>query len=701
MKTSLHFEAPGDLSVGTVRISSTNKEIADWVATPDKRTFVQEDLAPGIYSAEIRPAGVMSQSVVFQVHEGHANTVVLPTFSTLSSSGNNISFYDTESRRAVVTPPTWAQFEIVDDDGLRLPLAEENSDYDEKAASGDRSKELANIAALTEDADKARNDGDLGRAELAEFSLRAARQDIARDEEGAFSDMREEKLPSPRTNEIEISNIRRRISVGLSEEERGREAFDTFSGRSKLELIAGRLEIDLPTDPKRDLWAGHRVRLTAAIESIRIERCLLPLYADGTKIIIAAPTFASADLEISIMPADPKVRALVRALDAGTSAEATAVRDDVLDELTPATLLDDNRDPWTAILVALLTIRFPDVFRPVQADWIDSLIERAGWAFDVYVVRASHALSTAMAVSGERQIRAVSRAISSLAQAYVAGSPYFRYTNQLVAEMMVGIYSFLNPQILERRGEHLESFPNRDKPYVSSATSKQFARLYDRWRRELPLQRGAGPTFTWLARDLRALKERKTLTPLRTPSGRLRGRDTLVIFEGQVGAGQIAIGAGQTQAVHRPHPEPWAFDTNVDQSYKIPENDSSWMPAFFRSPGPQADPNKGRFGGEASRNGFRLDAAFEKTDNRNWVNIILTIEADRSAKIGLGDYAWFMLHPTFSPPALKVTFRGNRAQLRLRASGGFTVGVWLPSTQTELESDLAEMADAPHIIRTR
>ncbi len=57
MKTSLHFEAPSDLSVGTVRITGEGKTVADWVATPDNRTFSQDDLMPGIYSAEIGPQG--------------------------------------------------------------------------------------------------------------------------------------------------------------------------------------------------------------------------------------------------------------------------------------------------------------------------------------------------------------------------------------------------------------------------------------------------------------------------------------------------------------------------------------------------------------------------------------------------------------------------------------------------------------------
>src|SRR5262245_1293359 len=105
MKTSLHFEAPSDLSVGTVRITGGGRTIADWVATPDKRTFQQDDLKPGFYSAEIGPAGVSPRSVVFEVREGQANNVILPSFSALSSSGSNTSFFDTDSQQTVSDVP--------------------------------------------------------------------------------------------------------------------------------------------------------------------------------------------------------------------------------------------------------------------------------------------------------------------------------------------------------------------------------------------------------------------------------------------------------------------------------------------------------------------------------------------------------------------------------------------------------------------
>lgn len=622
MKTSLHFEAPSDLSVGTVRIAGEGEIMADWVATPDNRTFEQADMKPGIYSAEIGPAGLAPQSVVFEVHEGRENTVVLPTFSALSSSGSNTSFFDTETQLAASEIPPSISAETFKT--LQLP----QSDRDPSSGLG-----------------------------------------------------REKSIGPELARRINISTVPRRISIGLSQESRGFEAFDTFRGQTKLELRSGRLEIEVPSDMRRDPWAGRRVRLSVAFEQVRIERCLLPLYRGGTRISVTASPFAAADLELSIVPADPKLRALVRALDAGTSSEAAAVRDDLLGGQDLAVLLADDADPWAAILVGLLAIRFPDVFPRTDQAWADDLVERAGWAFDAHVIRASRAIAAAEQSSLATQNKAVTEAVANLARAQVAGSPYYRYTNQLFGEMSAGIAGYLKTNDVR----------------VDRAATRRFERLHSRWYRELPLQRGAGSTFTWLARDQAALKERKILVPYRTPSGKLQSTNTTIIFEGQVSAGQISF-VGGASAKRPPWSENSALADFVEQSGESLE---PGMPALSRSPGPSDDPNRGRFGGEAARAGYHLAAAFEPTASRSFVAVALTVEADRSAKIGLGDYALFVLHPTFSPPVLKVPFRGSRASLRIQTWGGFTVGVWLPKAGVELEIDLSQLSDAPKIIKTR
>jgi len=625
MKTSLNFVAPNDLSVGTVRITGEGQTIADWVATPDNRTFQQDDLKPGIYSVEIGPAGVAPQSVVFEVREGQANNVVLPTFSALSSSGSNTNFFDTDNQQTV----------------SEVPYA------------------MKNIF---------------------------AKLDLPQHGDVAFSGIAREEILDPKKSlEIEVSKTKRRISIGLSEEKSGRETFDSFRGQSRMELVSGRLEIEIPTDPRRDHWSGHRIRLSAAIEQVRVERCLLPLYRGGTRITVTAPPFAAADLELGIMPIDPKLRALVRALDAGTSDEVTAVRKHIIvGKGDPTALLADDADPWVAILVGLLAIRSPEIFLPIDPAWAEELVRRAGWAFDAHVICACQTLSATRDTSSEAQDEAVANAIAYLAKAQVVGPPYYRYTNQLFAEMAAGIASYLKA----------------NKPRVDPADVKRFDRLYERWHRKLPLQRGAGSMFTWLARDPVALKERNVLAPYRNPSGKLRRRNTSIIFEGRLTAGQIEI-IGGVQSSPESASTGDAPRSAAERSANPREYRLSEMPALARPPGPDDDPNKNRFGGQAIGGGFRLSASFEPTENRNWVAIILTVEADRSTKIGLGDFAWFVLHPAFSPSALRVSFRGNRARLRIQAWGGFTVGVWLPSAGVELECDLSQIEGAPKIIRVR
>lgn len=621
MKTSLHFEAPSDLSVGTVRIEGDGQAIADWVATPDNRTFLQEDVEPGVYSCVVTPAGLAPQSVYFEVREGVANTVILPSFSALSSSGSNTNFFDADTQQAF-------------------------SDVLGAASRNIFEKLNAQKIEVFDDA-----------ASETYFSSNASRV-------------------------IHFSDGRKRISIGLSEESRGRESFDLYQGQSKLNLSAGRLEIELPEDIDRDPWAGDRVRLSAAIEQLRVERCLLPLYCGGTKITVAVPAFSPADLELVIMPIDPKQRALVRTLDAGTSAEVIAIRDDIIGNVDPLTLLADHADPWAAILVGLISIRFPEHFTRINLQWADALVGRASWAFDAHVICAKYRLIEASIASSNHddiqaaQDLAVSESIASLAKAQVAGSPYYSNTNSLFAEIAGGISDYLK----------------KDGVRLDPSVVKKFDRLFDRWHRELPLQRGAGSTFTWLARDPVALKDH-VLAPKRNSSGTLRRRDSSIIFEGQVSAGQIALFGGSTNVTSTMKKDVPDSSTS-DDGYSL-------MPALLRAPGPEDDPNQGRFGGQASRDGYFLSATFEPTLKRNWVTINLVLETDSSTNVGLGDFAWFVLHPTFSPTALKVAFGGNRAKLQLRAWGGFTVGVWIPKVGVELECNLAKIEDAPRIIKTR
>jgi hypothetical protein len=424
--------------------------------------------------------------------------------------------------------------------------------------------------------------------------------------------------------------------------------------------------------------------MTVAIEAVRVEHCFLPLYRGGTRITVKTPPFATADLEFTILPADPNVRALVRALDAGTSAEASAVSKDVVNKHLADALSAGGADPWVAMLVGLLSIRFPDIFPPIDPAWAASLVRRAGWAFDTYVIQASQLLSAARGKDMEAQNEAVAHMVSVFADAEDPGSTYYRYSNQLFAGTAAGITDYLKENALR----------------VDPAAAARFSDLYSRWRRKLSLQRGAGPTFALLAPDFDLSEKRQVLVPYRRSSGSISRRDSLVVFAGELRAGKITLlhaSSGMAeQEIERAGNATGILSSEDALKTRLPD-----LPALTRAIRTPEDPNKNRFGGEARSRGVSLTASFEPTKSSDWVTIALTVKAEDSVQLGFDDFVWFVLHPTFSPPAVKVFFRGSRAQLRIQAWGGFTVGVWIAKLKVELECDLAHIEGAPWIIRNR
>lgn len=107
------------------------------------------------------------------------------------------------------------------------------------------------------------------------------------------------------------------------------------------------------------------------------------------------------------------------------------------------------------------------------------------------------------------------------------------------------------------------------------------------------------------------------------------------------------------------------------------------------------DPQKDRFGGLAEAQGFRLSATFGKV-REDWVDVTLAVVADTV----VGDAAVeFYLHDTFKPNCFIERFKEGRSELQVRAWGGFTCGVWIPSKKIELELDLAKIPSAPRLIQ--
>ncbi|MEP9359535.1 pYEATS domain-containing protein [Sphingomonas sp. KR3-1] len=447
--------------------------------------------------------------------------------------------------------------------------------------------------------------------------------------------------------------LRKRLTVGLARERTpGSESWRPFAGQVAMEISGTTVNLSVTDDnaPARDLPC--RTRLSLALEKVRLERLFLPLYRGGTTIAVTVSALTTSDVALQITPTDPELRGLYRALDAGTPEIAQAVADQIraqggLDRYVVA----DSADPWAAILIALLAIRFPDNFGSI-GDVATAVYDRFSWTYDANVIRARAIMTRAGANDAERAA-AARDALEALSQALALGAPYYSYTNQLAGELLQGLAAYA------ALGEHL---------------TKEATTLLARWRRDIPLQRGFGATFSWASRD-RDLAKHKVIEPYAKTGGRLERRHNLIAFEGQLSLGRLSIG-----------PEPRPVGKSAEPSLMLQAVATS-------------DPNKGQFGGQASRGGYSLEARFEETRSPNWVRVTLAVVADDSVPPSYSDRVDFHLHPTFDRQIISAVFAGRRAAISLTVWGGFTVGAVLPEHDLQLECDLALLPDAPRIIR--
>ncbi len=605
MSTTLSFEAPADLSVGSVRIKGENGVLHEWTATPNDRRFHTVDVAPGFYLAEITPAGLSSRTFLFEVKRDRDNDVVAPAFSALTASGIPLLSLDIE-------------------DGATAYQA-------------------------------------LGR-------LQGRHLDEERRSEGAV------RVINATRQTWNAGTAKRRLTVALAEENAsGTESWRPFRGTMSSQFSESTLTLVVAQPDAADA-AHRRIRLSLAVEDVRVERLLLPMYRNGTRITLTPSPLTTFDLSLQVMPEDSELRALARLLAAGTSSEAVAVRDGVLGGRHDRFLDGPAADPWGALLTGLLTIRFPEVFGPLGQGWIDRLLKQAPWAYDSHVLSARRILNAA-GETQKAQIAAAVAALSALAKAQTLGSPYYSYSNRLIGEMLDALCAF---------------------PGLDDAPKANMEKALARWRRDNPLQASAGAAFTWRRRDLRRLKDEQVLAPDRRTSGVLSSRHGTIAFQGYLGGGSINLESARPTApkaaLARPDVRALTEPSSVNSTRELEE-----IPALKRPAGPANDPNKGRFGGEARNGGYTLHARFHPIRSEQWTKFDLIVEADKDP--GPGAEALFCLHPTYRPQWVSVRFHNRRASIPVKAWGGFTVGVWLAGERIELECDLAKLSDAPQIIR--
>ncbi len=99
-----------------------------------------------------------------------------------------------------------------------------------------------------------------------------------------------------------------------------------------------------------------------------------------------------------------------------------------------------------------------------------------------------------------------------------------------------------------------------------------------------------------------------------------------------------------------------------------------------------ADPQKGRWGGEPSRNGRVITASVRQLSPDFFE---LTLDVHATGQRPLEGNVEFHLHPTFEKPVRNVPVVDGRATLKLVCWGAFTAGAVADNGETTLEIDLA------------
>ncbi|MBS1913516.1 MAG: hypothetical protein JST22_16130 [Bacteroidetes bacterium] len=110
-----------------------------------------------------------------------------------------------------------------------------------------------------------------------------------------------------------------------------------------------------------------------------------------------------------------------------------------------------------------------------------------------------------------------------------------------------------------------------------------------------------------------------------------------------------------------------------------------------------SDPAKGRFGGLADRDGWRIGATVTPVDSsRTFFRVTLEVTASDEAQV-MSNQVAIHLHPTFKPDVVTAELGPDRTlAYTFQSLGAFTVGVEANNGKTLLELDLADPALVPN-----
>jgi hypothetical protein len=114
------------------------------------------------------------------------------------------------------------------------------------------------------------------------------------------------------------------------------------------------------------------------------------------------------------------------------------------------------------------------------------------------------------------------------------------------------------------------------------------------------------------------------------------------------------------------------------------------------------DPWKGQFGEQKISGTREIDAEVTPVGSSGLYRVRLQVRSTNPKRDPLHGSVQFFLHPTFSNDRPVVTVGPSGvAELTLTAWGAFTVGALADDGRTKLELDLAELATAPRVFKSR
>ncbi|MEG8028954.1 pYEATS domain-containing protein [Sphingomonas aerolata] len=377
-------------------------------------------------------------------------------------------------------------------------------------------------------------------------------------------------------------------------------------------------------------------RLTVAVEKDPRWRMRLPLFTGGIQIIMSpTATPNGPDMLVSLAPRNAGRAALVANLEGLFLGSAR----EVIRSTVPA-FRDGGKDDLIAHLVnvaedpwtisaAALLLAQADELAPMAGS-LRRYASKWKWLPDLTVLLAWIAARDEARSRDQREAECLKRLKA------MPGRPYFAAAQTLGLDLLTGL-----------------ALGSKNKELKAEA-----GKVRERWART---SRRQMPTGAYLAaedarRDLLVKLDRNSYT---------------TFASGFVKTDQIAIS-------HSP------------VGYQSP---GAKAPALARRQLRSNDPWKGRFGGQAQRDGFVLNASFSRGPE-DWVEVELFVTGP-----GEKEEVEFFLHDSYRPDRVRASFEDGKACYAVLAWGGFTLGAWLPARKIELELDLSEMKGAPAIIR--